>query len=116
MEEKHKSQQTELQQTIDRLEKEKVQLKQYLINLEKRVGTGNVHCTLYRVLPSPLLQVKVVVGDEHMIRRYKEQLLHKNLQIEHFQAEIDSIISLCMELQVHGIVLPKRLQPLKTSY
>lgn len=53
-------------------------------------------------------QVKVVIADEHIIKKYKEQLIEKNLQIERFQNEIDSIISLCMELQSHGVVLPKR--------
>ena len=48
------------------------------------------------------------MADEHIIKKYKEQLIEKNLQIERFQNEIDSIISLCMELQSHGIVLPKR--------
>ena len=53
-------------------------------------------------------QVKVVVADEHIVKRYKEQLIEKNLQIERFQSELDSIISLCMELQSQGVVLPKR--------
>lgn len=56
----------------------------------------------------PLHQVKVVIADEHIIKKYKEQLIEKNLQIERFQKEIDSIISLCMELQSHGVVLPRK--------
>ena len=50
--------------------------------------------------------MKVVIADDHIIKKYKEMLVEKNLQIEKFQNEIDSIISLCMELQGHGIILP----------
>ena len=48
-----------------------------------------------------------MIADEHIVKKYKEMLVEKNLQIEKFQLEIDSIISLCMELQGHGIILPK---------
>ena len=52
-------------------------------------------------------RVQVVVADEHLARRCREQIMHKNTQIERFQSELDSIIGLCVELQAHGILLPK---------
>ena len=53
-------------------------------------------------------KVKVVMADDMVVKKYKDQLLAKNIQIERFQNEIDSIMSLCLELQANGIILPER--------